>query len=46
VPLDQSSGEVLLILFVALLVLGGELPVLARRLGTAIADFKRGRRDR
>lgn len=40
-----SMGEILLILFVALLVFGGKLPETARRVGTALSEFKRGMRE-
>ena len=35
-------GEVLVVLFVALLVFGGKLPDAARKLGSALSEFKRG----
>jgi len=45
VPFDLSMGELLVILFVALLVFGGKLPDTARKLGHALSEFKRGMRD-
>lgn len=44
-PFDLSMGEVLLILFVALLVFGGKLPETARKVGQALSEFKRGMRE-
>jgi len=45
VPFDLSMGEILVVLFVALLVFGGKLPETARKFGTALAEFKRGMRE-
>jgi TatA/E family protein of Tat protein translocase len=45
VPFDLSMGEVLLVLFVALLVFGGKLPDTARKVGSALSEFKRGMRE-
>jgi len=45
VPFDLGMGEILVVLFVALLVLGGRLPDAARKLGNALAEFKRGMRE-
>ena len=44
-PFDLSMGEILVILFVALLVFGGKLPETARKFGSAFAEFKRGMRE-
>ena len=41
----MSWGEVLVVLFVALLVFGGKLPETARKLGSALSEFKRGMRE-
>lgn len=38
-------GEILVVLFVALLVFGGKLPETARKFGSALAEFKRGMRE-
>jgi len=38
-------GELLVVLFVALLVFGGKLPETAKKLGHALSEFKRGMRD-
>jgi TatA/E family protein of Tat protein translocase len=45
VPFDLSMGEFLVILFVALLVFGGRLPETARKVGSALSEFKRGMRE-
>jgi TatA/E family protein of Tat protein translocase len=45
VPFDLSMGELLVVLFVALLVFGGKLPDTARKLGHALSEFKRGMRE-
>jgi TatA/E family protein of Tat protein translocase len=42
VPFNLSMGEILVVLFVALLVFGGKLPDAARKLGSALSEFKRG----
>lgn len=44
-PFDLSMGELLLVLFVALLVFGGKLPETARKVGHALSEFKRGMRE-
>jgi TatA/E family protein of Tat protein translocase len=44
-PLNLSTGEILLCLLVAVVVFGGRLPSVARKVGSAISDFKRGMRD-
>lgn len=38
-------GEILMILFVALLVFGGKLPDAARKMGRQISDLKKGVTD-
>lgn len=38
-------GEILMILFVALLVFGGSLPEVAKKMGRQISDLKRGVSD-
>ena len=40
--MELDSGEVLLILLVALLVYGGRLPEVARAVGKILAELKRG----
>ncbi|MHC4821089.1 MAG: Sec-independent protein translocase subunit TatA/TatB [Planctomycetota bacterium] len=42
---DVGSGEVILILVVALLLFGGRLPEVARAVGRAIAAVRKGVRD-
>lgn len=44
-PFDLSMGEILVVLFVALLVFGGKLPETARKLGSVLSEFKRGMRE-
>ena len=39
---DVGSGELMLILLVALLLFGRDLPRVARSLGRSVADIKRG----
>ena len=41
-PFNLSAGEVLMVLLVALLLFGGKLPEVARKLGHGIAEFRRG----
>jgi TatA/E family protein of Tat protein translocase len=41
-PFNLSTGELLVLLAVAVVVFGGRLPDVARRLGHAIAQFRRG----
>jgi TatA/E family protein of Tat protein translocase len=45
VPFDLSLGEILVVALVALLVFGGKLPETARKLGSALSEFKRGMRE-
>jgi sec-independent protein translocase protein TatA len=45
VPFNLSTGELLVLLVVAVVVFGGRLPQVARRIGNTISDFKRGMRD-
>jgi Sec-independent protein translocase protein TatA len=40
--LSPSPGEMLLVMLVALLLYGGELPKVARSWGKSLAEFKRG----
>lgn len=44
-PFNLSTGEILIFLLVAVVIFGGKLPGVARKLGTAISEFKRGMRD-
>ena len=44
-PFDLSMGEILVVLFVALLVFGGKLPEMAKKMGLAMSEFKRGMRE-
>ena len=44
-PFNLSTGELLVLLLVAVMVFGGNLPQVARKVGGAIADFKRGMKD-
>ena len=41
-PFNLSTGEILVFLFVAILVFGGRLPAVARKVGRTITEFKRG----
>jgi len=45
VPFNLSTGELLVLAFVAVLVFGGRLPSVARKVGSVITDLKRGMRD-
>jgi len=42
---DIGSGELMLILVLALLLFGGRLPDVARNLGRSVAELKRGFSD-
>ena len=44
-PFNLSTGELLVLLLVAVLVFGGRLPSVARKVGSAVTDLKRGMRD-
>lgn len=44
-PFNLSTGELLLVLLVAVILFGGRLPGVARKAGSVISDFKRGMRD-
>jgi sec-independent protein translocase protein TatA len=41
-PFNLSTGELLVLLAVAVVVFGGRLPEVARKLGHTIAQFRRG----
>lgn len=41
-PFNLSTGEILVLLVVAVVVFGGRLPDVARKLGHAIGEFRRG----
>jgi len=45
VPFNLSTGELLVVLLVAVCVFGGRLPEVARKVASAIAEFKRGMRE-
>jgi len=45
VPFNLSTGELLVLLLVAVVVFGGRLPTVARKVGSTISEFKRGMRD-
>ena len=42
---DIGSGELMVILVMALLLFGGSLPDVARKLGRSVAELKRGLAD-
>ena len=44
-PFNLSTGELLVFLLVAVVIFGGRLPNVARKVGSTISDFKRGMRD-
>ena len=44
-PFNLSSGEILVLLIVALLVFGGRLPDVARKVGRGLTQFRRGMDD-
>lgn len=41
-PFNLSTGELLVLLAVAVVVFGGRLPDVARKVGRTIAEFRRG----
>ena len=41
-PFNLSTGELLVLLAVAVVAFGGRLPDVARRIGQTIAQFRRG----
>ena len=41
-PFNLGFGEMLVFALVAILLFGGELPQIARKVGRGITDFKRG----
>lgn len=44
-PFNLSFGEIAVVLVVAILVFGGRLPDVARKVGKTITEFKRGMND-
>jgi sec-independent protein translocase protein TatA len=44
-PFNLGFAEMLVVLVVAVLVFGGNLPQVARRFGRTVSEFKRGMRD-
>lgn len=44
-PFNLGTGELLLLGLVALLVFGGRLPIVAKQVGSAITQFRRGLRE-
>ncbi len=44
-PFNLSTGELLVLAFVAIVVFGGRLPEVARKVGKTISEFKRGIAD-
>ena len=41
-PFNFSTGELMLVLVVAILVFGGRLPEIARKVARGVGDFRRG----
>ena len=41
-PFNLSTGEILVLLIVAILVFGGRLPEVARKVARGVGDFRRG----
>lgn len=44
-PFNLSTGEIVVLLIVALLVFGGRLPEVARKVGRTVSQFRRGMDD-
>lgn len=44
-PFNLSTGEILVLLLVAVVVFGGRLPEVAKRIGKTIHEFKGGMRE-
>jgi TatA/E family protein of Tat protein translocase len=44
-PFNLSTGELLVLAVVAVIIFGGRLPSVARRIGGAIGEFRRGMSD-
>lgn len=44
-PFNLSTGEIIVLLLVAIVLFGGRLPNVARKVGHSISEFKRGMRD-
>jgi len=45
VPFNLSTGELLVLMVVAVVVFGGRLPQVARKIGSTISEFKRGMKE-
>jgi len=44
-PFNLSTGEILVLLLVAVVVFGGKLPDVARKVGRGLTQFRRGMAD-
>ncbi len=44
-PFNLSFGELAMVLVVAIVVFGGRLPEVARKMGRSLSEFKRGMND-
>jgi sec-independent protein translocase protein TatA len=44
-PFNLSSGEILVLLIVAIIIFGGRLPDVARKVGKGLTQFRRGMDD-